>query len=950
MAESYNHKAIEKHWQDIWEKSGIYNTPDKSEKKKYYTLVMYPYPSGNLHLGHWYNFSGGDFYARYMRMQGYNVLAPMGYDSFGLPAENAAIKNNIHPKEWTYKNIEKMTKQLKMMGCAYDWDRMVITSDPEYYKWTQWMFLYMYNNGLAYRKKQVANWCNSCNTVLANEQVKDGKCDRCETQVIQKEIDQWLFRITKYADALLEGHKELDWPEQTLQMQKNWIGRSEGAEVLFKAIDTNGKENDLWVFTTRPDTLFGATFMVLAPEHPLVPSLTTESNQKDVNAYIQKSQKKTELEKMEEDIKEKSGAFTGSYAINPVNGAKIPIWISDYVLMSYGHGAIMAVPAHDERDWDFAKKYKIPIIDVIAPLFVNNSGGEDAFKEGDPISERNAVVAIVKHWSEDKYLGIKWKINDWQGFNIGGIKESEDAVESGKREITEEVGYKNVELVENYKKVIHSKFYQIGKKENRYAHFYPILYKLKNGQKIEISEEEKNLHEEVWLTKAEMSKFINREDMKWIWEGVFGEKPYVGNGINENSGYLNGLEKEDAINKVIEKLSENKTAKKAINYKLRDWLISRQRYWGAPIPIIYCEKCGEVPVPEKDLPVLLPDDVKFKPTGESPLKSHERFKNTVCPKCGGKAERETDTMDTFMCSSWYFYRYLDPKNNKEFCSKDKMKLWMPVDSYIGGPEHAVMHLLYSRFFARALYDGGYSTVKEPFIKLRHQGMIVGSDGQKMSKSKGNVVDPDKEVEKHGADAVRMYLGFMGPFDQGGPWNPNGMTGINRFIEKIWKLFDNFDNEKPENQELKSLNKTIKKVGDDLAELRFNTAISTLMVLVNELTENKSSHKDTLETLTILLAPFAPHLAEELWAKLGNKTSVHLEPWPKYDPKMIEDEIVTIVIQVNGKVRANIKLNKNSTQKDVEAAAFAEENVKKFVGSEKPKKVIYIPGKILNIVV
>jgi leucyl-tRNA synthetase len=796
---AYNHKKIDKKWQDIWDATGIYTTPDKSKKKKFYSLVMYPYPSGDLHLGHWYNFSGGDIYARLKRMQGYNVLAPMGFDSFGLPAENAAIKNNIHPKVWTEGNIKKMIEQLKMMGGCYDWSRLVVTSDPEYYRWTQWMFLYMYKKGLAYRKKQIANWCTSCNTVLANEQVVNGKCERCEAQVVQKDLDQWLLSITKYADDLLSGDKDLDWPQRTIEMQKNWIGRSEGAEVLFKTTDASGKNHDLWVFTTRPDTLFGATFMVLAPEHPLVADLTTKAQEKEVDVYVAKTQKKTELERLE-GVRTKTGVFTGSYAINPANGEKIPIWISDYVLLSYGHGAIMAVPAHDERDWDFAKKFKLPIIEVLA-------GGD---------------------------------------------------MESG---------------------------------------------------------------------------------------------PYLEDGKHINSKYLDGLGKKEAIAKITSELSKKKLAKKAVNYKMRDWLVSRQRYWGAPIPIIHCKKCGEVPVPEKELPVLLPDDIEFRPTGESPLKYHNGFKNVKCPKCGGDAERETDTLDTFMCSSWYYYRYLDPKNDKEFCAKDKMKIWMPVDSYIGGPEHAVLHLLYSRFFARALYDGGYSNVKEPFAKLRHQGMIVGEDGQKMSKSKGNVVDPDKEVEKHGADTVRMYLAFMGPFDQGGPWNPNGMMGITRFLEKVWKLYElPFDDNEPDVYEETQVNRAIKKVGDDIEDLKFNTAISALMVLVNELGKNKVQHKRSLELLLLLLAPFAPHLTEELWEKLGNRESVHVTSWPEYDPKMIEDDLCTIVVQINGKVRANIEMNKNSTQKQAEEAAIKNPHIQKYLAGAKPKKIIFVPGRILNLVI
>lgn len=797
----YNHKKIEKKWQKRWEQESLYHAKDDDKREKFYSLVMYPYPSGNIHLGHWYNFCGADFYTRYKRMQGYNVLFPIGFDSFGLPAENAAIKNNIHPKEWTYKNIDKMVDQLKSMGAAYDWDRMIATSDPEYYRWTQWMFLYMFNRGLAYKKEQPANWCPSCNNVLANEQVFSGKCWRCESNVVQKKIDQWLFKITEYADRLLEDLKKIDWPEQTKEMQKNWIGKSEGAEIDFLVF---GSDFKIKVFTTRPDTLFGATFMVLAPEHPLIVDLLTSNKQevsktKEIEAYVDAAKKKTELQRVEEGGKEKTGVFSGVYAINPANGKEIPIWIADYVLMGYGFGAIMAVPAHDKRDFDFAKKYKLPILDVI---------------------KRPSSTQL----------------------------------------------------------------------------------------------------------------------------------PYEGDGEHINSEYLNGLNKEESIKKIIEVLEKEGVAKGAINYRLRDWLVSRQRYWGAPIPIIYCKGCGVVPVPDKDLPVLLPDDVEFTPTGESPLKFNDDFKNVLCPKCGSKAERETDTMDTFLCSSWYFLRYLDPMNKKEFCAKDKIKKWMPVDMYIGGPEHAVMHLLYSRFFTKALYDGGHVTIQEPFTKLRHQGMILGSDNQKMSKSKGNVVDPDSEVERFGSDSIRMYFGFMGPFDQGGSWNSRGVAGLRRFLDKVLNLYlEKTFIEKQSPEELKIINRTIKKVGEDIEALRFNTAISAIMVCVNEFRQLGSFSKKSAKDLLVILSPFAPHLAEEIWEILGEKDSIHKQSWPIYDKKYLEDKSVTIVIQVMGRVRASVIMNKESTQEEVLKMALGLENVKKFTECKNIKKIIYVQGKLLNIV-
>lgn len=794
----YNHQEIEAKWAKKWEETELYKVSDESNGEKLYHLVMFPYPSGDLHIGHWYNYSGADFRARLKRMQGYNVLNPIGFDAFGLPAENAAIKRNIPPKKWTYENIERMEQQLKTLGPSFDWSRKVTTADPDYYKWTQWFFLFMYKNGLAYKKKVKANWCPKCQTVLANEQVvgAGAVCERCDTPVVQKELEQWLFKITDYAERLLSGLDEIDWPEKTKTMQRNWIGKSEGANVKFRIKDS---KKEIEVFTTRPDTLFGATFMVLAPEHPLVKEITLKEHQREVEEYTEKTLRKTELQRMEGE-KTKTGVFTGAFAFNPANGVEIPIWISDYVLMSYGHGAIMAVPAHDERDWEFAKKFKLKIIPVV---------------EG------------------------------------GDVR----------------------------------------------------------------------------------------------------EEPYTEDGKHINSDYLDGLDKKEAIEKVIAELSKKKLAEKTTTYKLRDWLISRQRYWGAPIPIVYCEKCGEVPVSEKDLPVVLPEEVQFKPTGESPLNYDEEFVNTTCPKCGGNAKRETDTMDTFVCSSWYYFRYADSKNQKEFAAKEKIKTWLPVNMYIGGAEHSVLHLLYSRFFTKALKDHGYVDFEEPFMALRHQGTILGPDGLKMSKSKGNVVAPDEWVEKVGADTVRMYLAFMGPYDQGGPWNPKGVMGVKRFLDKVWGLYDaKIEAKQAELVEQRLLNQTVKKVGEDINDFRFNTAISSLMVLVNELVKNKVQSQETLEKLALIMAPFAPFMAEELWSKLGYKESIHKQAWPKYDEKLLEEETVTIVVQVNGKVRANLIMNKNSIQKEVEEKALADSNVQKFLEGKSPKKVIYIQGKVLNIVV
>jgi len=803
MMEKYNAGKIEKKWQKIWEKSGIYKVKDKVKgKKNFYHLVMFPYPSGDLHIGHWYNFAPADVYARLKKMKGFNILSPIGFDAFGLPAENAAIKNKIHPRTWTYKNIANMRRQLKSIGAIYDWSREIITADPDYYKWTQWMFLKMYEAGLAYKKKTLANWCPKDQAVLANEQVIDGRCWRHpDTLVIQKNVDQWMFKITDYAEDLIKSLEKLDWPARTKLMQKNWIGKSEGAIIKFKISNLKSQKSYIEVFTTRPDTLFGATYMVLSPDHPLVEEITAKEQKEKVRHYVVNAHLKTELERTSLE-KEKTGVFTGSYATNPVNGEKIPIWISDYILMTYGTGAIMAVPAHDERDFEFAKKFNLPVIKVI-------------------------------------------------------------------------------------------------------------------------------------------------ED-----------------GLLINSGEFTGLESAEARKRIIGRLKNGKLGDFSTQYKIRDWIISRQRYWGVPIPIIYCKKCalrdpsrqGIVPVPDKNLPVKLPPLKNFKPVagGKSPLARVKSFMNTKCPKCQGKATRETDTMDTFIDSSWYFLRYADSKNKKQFANKQKLNSWLPVNMYIGGAEHAVLHLLYSRFFVKALNDLGHLEFDEPFIALRHQGIILGIGGQKMSKSGGNVIDPDDLVEKYGADTIRIYLCFMGEYSQGGPWNPKGINGIKRFLDGIWNKISNIkyqiSKSQSENEELRRLlHQTIKKVGEDIENFRFNTAISALMILWNEL-KNQNFAKDTAEIFLKLLSPFAPHFTEELWGKFGNKKSIHLENWPQYNEKFIKTEEYILVIQINGKMRDKIMVSKKIDRSQIEKLALGREAIKKYIANKEIKKIVFVPDKLINIVI
>jgi len=825
MQERYNFQEIEKKWQKKWEDSKIYQVPDESDKPKYYCLEMFPYPSGNLHMGHVRNYSIGDVVARFKTMRGFNVLHPMGWDSFGLPAENAAIKHGIPPAKWTLENIDNMRRQLKTMGISYDWNREVATCLPDYYKWTEWMFLQFYKHGLAYKKKAHVNWCPSCATVLANEQVVDGACERCETIVEKKALEQWFFKITDYAQELLDSLEELPgWPEKVKTMQQNWIGRSEGAEIEFIVEKTGEK---LPVFTTRQDTVFGVTYMVLAPEHPMVEKLIEGTEYAEpVRAFVRKVQQQKDFERTASET-EKEGMFIGSYVINPLNNERVPLWIANYVLLDYGTGAVMGVPAHDERDFAFAKKYNLPIRIVIQP-------------EGEELS----------------------------------LESMQDA--------------------------------------------------------------------------------------------------YSGPGIMVNSGQFNGLPNEEGKKKVGEHLEKTGNGKIKVNYRLRDWLISRQRYWGAPIPIVYCDKCGTVPVPEKDLPVMLPLNVEFRPTGESPLKHIPEFLNTTCPQCGGPATRETDTMDTFVCSSWYFLRYADPHNAEEPFSRDKVDYWMNVDQYIGGVEHAILHLMYARFFTKALADFGYVGVREPFQRLLTQGMVL-KDGSKMSKSKGNVVSPEEIIAKYGADTARLFILFAAPPERDLEWSDQGVEGSYRFLNRVWRLVGNYladsrvqGQESGAAQELTAddkelrrlLNVTVKRVTDDI-ELRFNfnTAVSAIMELVNGLyqyREKENQNKELLDEaftkLILLLAPFAPHMTEELWEALGHKDSVHQQPWPTYKEEYLVADEIEVVLQINGKVRDRIMVPAKAAPQEVEKAALATEKVKKATEGKEIVKVIAVPGKLVNIVV
>ncbi|WP_283704054.1 leucine--tRNA ligase [Clostridium perfringens] len=809
--------AIDKKWQDKWAESGLYKFDPNKEGEKLYVLEMFSYPSGSqLHAGHWFNYGPVDSWARFKRMQGYNVFQPMGFDAFGLPAENFAIKTGIHPQDSTIKNIAKMEEQLKAMGAMFNWENEVVTCSPEYYKWTQWLFLKLYEKGLAYRKKAPVNWCPSCQTVLANEQVVDGACERCSTEVTKKDLTQWFFKITDYADELLDKLDGLDWPEKTVSMQKHWIGRSTGSQVNFKVKDS---DLNFDVFTTRVDTLCGVSYVVLAPENPLVDEIVSAEQKEAVENYKEEAKKQSDIER-QSISREKTGVFTGAYAIHPLTGKEVPIWVGDYVLATYGTGAVMAVPAHDERDFAFAEKFNLPI---------------------------NRVIEA------------------------------------------------------------------------------------KDGSETTL--------------------------------------PFCEHGILVNSGEFDGLTTAEAKEKIVEKLASMGLGEKKVNFRLRDWLVSRQRYWGAPIPIVYCEECGIVPVPESQLPVELPYDVEFAPDGKSPLAKSEAFVNTTCPHCGKPAKRETDTLDTFVCSSWYYLRYPDNKNTEAPFNPELINKMLPVDKYVGGPEHACMHLLYARFITKALRDMGYLNFDEPFTSLTHQGLILGPDGLKMSKSKGNTISPDDYIKEYGADVFRMYLMFGFAYTEGGAWSDDGIKSVNRFVERIERIIDTAreaiskgeNNKTTMDKAEKELNywrhNTIKSVTDDTDKLQFNTAIARMMEFINALskyTQEKEMNldflKDVVSDYLRLLAPFAPHFSEEQWSLLGNSYSIFNEAWPKFDPKALVKDEVEIAIQVNGKIKNKIMVSSDLDEEGIKAAALADEKIIASTEGKTVVKVIVIKGRLVNIVV
>ena len=801
--ESYNFKAIEKKWQDKWEETGAFHAETNSKKPKFYTMIEFPYPSGaGLHVGHPRSYTALDIIARKRRMEGYNVLYPIGWDAFGLPTENFAIKNKVHPKIVTAKNIANFTRQLKMLGFSFDWSREINTTDPSYYKWTQWIFLQLFKHGLAYKQEMPINWCTGCKVGLSNEEVVNGVCERCGSEVVQKRKSQWMLKITEYAQRLIDDLDDVNYLEKIKTQQKNWIGRSEGAEVKFKL--STGDE--MIVYTTRADTLFGATYTVMSPEHPLIEKMKDSiTNYDEVLAYKTEAAKKSEFERTEL-AKEKTGVkLEGIYAVNPANGAKLPVFISDYVLVTYGTGAIMAVPAHDSRDWDFAKKFNLPIIEVV-------SGG--------------------KNVQEEAYTDV-----------------------------------------------------------------------------------------------------------------------YKGNMVN--SEFLNGLPVKEAIPTMIEWLEKQGLGKRKVNFKLRDWVFSRQRYWGEPIPLVHCDKCGWVPIPESELPLELPEIETFEPgeNGESPLAKAYDWIETTCPRCGGKAQRETDTMPQWAGSSWYFLRYMDPHNDEALASKEALEYWSPVDWYNGGMEHTTLHLLYSRFWHKFLYDIGVVPTKEPYMKRTSHGMILGENNEKMSKSRGNVVNPDEVVEEFGADAFRTYEMFIGAFDQSTPWSQQGLKGCYKFLERVWNLQSIVNDEEGYSADLeKNMNKAIKKVGEDFERMKFNTAIATMMSLVNDFSKKGSVTKGEYKTLITLLNPVAPHMTEELWLTYGNGELLSLQPWPKYDEGKTVDDEIEIVVQINGKIKDKLMIPAGLDKDGTQEAAMNTEKIKGLIEGKNVVKVIAVPGKLVNIVV
>jgi leucyl-tRNA synthetase len=942
----YDHGEIEQKWHKEWEKDGSMRAIDGADIQKTYLLVEFPYPSGEgLHVGHVRGYTAMDIVARKRRRQGENVLYPIGWDAFGLPAENYAIKTGRDPRDVTKENTDNYREQMQRLGLSFDWSHEVNTTDPSYYKWTQWIFLQLHKHGLAYKAKSAINWCPKDKIGLANEEVVDGKCERCGTPVEKREKEQWMLAITKYAERLYDDLDTVEYIERAKVGQRNWIGKSEGAQIPFRLKD---KDYVIDVFTTRPDTIFGATYMVVAPEHLLLADLKeTIQNWSDVETYIQEARNKEDIERTAEG-KEKTGVrLEGISAINPATNEEIPVYVADYVLGSYGTGAVMAVPAHDERDFAFAKKYGLPIKQVIEPIFVQKTE-PGKVREDLPFVEREAITAIIKHWSEDKYIGLRWKKVDWETLITGGVEGGQTPEEAGIAEIKEETGYQHPVFIKQLPRT-HAQFFHVPKNQNRFAHFHVMYFELADGEQTKVSGEEQGNHDVVWLTKEEIGTFRLPESHRFSWDTLTKENVvYTEEGILVNSGAFDGMHSADVRKKVTETVGGTWTTK----FKLRDWVFSRQRYWGEPIPMVFCSKCGWVPVPEDQLPVELPYVKAYEPTetGESPLAKMDEWVNTTCPKCGGSGKRETDVMPNWAGSSWYYLRYTDPKNSEALAAADKLQYWLPVDWYNGGMEHTTLHLLYSRFWHKFLYDIKAVPTSEPYVRRTSHGLVLAEGGEKMSKSAGNVVNPDEIVERFGADTLRVYEMFMGPFDQAIAWSTDGLVGVRRFLERVVRLKEKIGDTALSDEATTVMHQSSKKVGEDIEQLRMNTAVSQLMIYGNTLEREALIPKDAYETLLQLLAPFAPFLTEELWHELGNDVSIHKIPWPSFDLSRLVEAEVTIAVQVNGKLRGSIACPRDTDEATALGIARGEANLEKWLNGKDIMKVIYVPNRILNIIV
>ncbi len=943
---NYKHQDIEKKWQERWRESGIDNASDHSDKESYYVLDMFAYPSGEgLHMGHARIYTASDVFARFKRLQGYNVMHPTGWDAFGLPAEQHAIKHKAQPAVIVRENTERFREQMQSLAFSYDWSREINTTDPEFYTWTQWAFLQMFKKGLAYESFEPINWCPSCLTGLANEDLEDGRCERCGSVVEKKPLRQWVLRITDYADRLLEDLDTIPWATAVKDAQRHWIGKSEGAELDFAVVDSTEK---ITVFTTRPDTLFGVTYVVVAPEHPLISALADRINNNEVvSRYIEAVKNKPELERTAEG-KEKSGVvLEGIEVLNPINGERIPVWIADYVLADYGTGAVMAVPAHDERDYAFAQKYGLAIREAVIPSLVDKKNSP---LEGKEFVERRTIHALVHNPVDDTYLLLDWKKHPWRNFVVGGVEEGEDIIEAARREVAEETGYTDLNFVKTLGGIIKSQYYAAHKDINRVAFTTGVLFELASDHRIEVATHEAEQHSAEWVRLEDM----NEENMVCaeldLWKKrIAHDGPYIEEGLLYNSGDFSGRESSTVQRDITEAAGGRWVSK----YKLRDWVFSRQRYWGEPIPLIHCEKCGVVAVPEAELPVRLPEVESYEPTGtgESPLAAIESWVNVPCPQCGGLGKRETNTMPQWAGSSWYYLRYLDPHNTKALVDSDKEKAWMPVDMYIGGNEHINRHLIYARFWHKFLYDIGTVSTIEPFTNLRTVGLILAADGRKMSKRWGNVVNPDEMAARYGADALRVYMMFIGPFAQPSAFKEEGVAAAANFIKRVFQLGEESRLPADSAQLSALLNRTIKKVAEDIESFRFNTAVSSLMILLNAMLDEGTT-ASSFDAFLSLLAPFAPHSAEELWHR-GSRVdtpSIFAEKWPAYDPALLIDETVTMAVQVNGKLRDTIELESDADETTVKERVLALTKILPWIEGKEIVKVVVVKAKIVNIVV